>query len=99
MRWFWGQKETNTLDMGQFTPHPGQGYLVGGAVRDTLLNRPVRDLDWLVGVPRLEAEHAAVKLGGHAFCLDEQRDHWRVVTESMTLDYTPLEDLKDGLEG
>ena len=97
MRWFWGQK-TKTLDMSQFTPHPGRGYLVGGAVRDTLLNRPVRDLDWLVEKPRLEADQAAVKLGGRAFCLDEQRDHWRVVTEEMTRDYTPLEDLQHGLE-
>lgn len=84
--------------MAQFTPHPGHGYLVGGAVRDTLLGRPVRDLDWLVGKPRLEADRAAVKLGGRAFCLDEQRDHWRVVTENITRDYTPLEDLERGLE-
>ncbi len=102
MRWLWGQKtdkqETETLDMGQFTPHPSAGYLVGGAVRDTLLNRPVRDLDWLVERPGLEADHAAAELGGRAFCLDEQRDHWRVVTESMTRDYTPLEDSKNSLE-
>ncbi len=100
MRWFWGQKEAaiKALDMGQFTPHPSAGYLVGGAVRDTLLERPVRDLDWLVERPKLEAHQAAIELGGRAFCLDEQRDHWRVVTDRMTRDYTPLENLETGLE-
>ena len=87
------------LDMGQFTPHPNAGYLVGGAVRDILLKRPVRDLDWLVREPRLEAERAAAQTGGHAFCLNEQRGHWRVVTAGITRDYTLLEDLESGLEG
>ena len=76
--------------MAQFTPLPSTGYLVGGAVRDTLLRRPVRDLDWLVGEPRREAERAAVTLGGSAFCLDETRNHWRVVVAGVTRDYTPL---------
>ncbi len=101
MRWFWGQKikgQKETLDMGQFTPHPSTGYLVGGAVRDTLLKRPVRDMDWLVEYPRLEAQHAATELKARAFCLDEQRDHWRVVAEGMTCDYTPLEDSERSLE-
>ena len=94
MRWFWGQRKNTGIDIAQFTPQPSAGYLVGGAVRDTLLNRPVRDYDWLVGEPRLEAERAAAELSGHAFCLDERRDHWRVVTEGMTRDYTPLGELE-----
>ena len=95
MGWFRGQKKSE-IDIAQFTPQPSGGYLVGGAVRDTLLGRPVRDYDWLVEEPRLEAERAAVKLGGHAFCLDKRRDHWRVVTGALTRDYTPLGGLEQG---
>ena len=83
--------------MGQFTPHPSAGYLVGGAVRDTLLGRPTRDLDWLVEGPRLEAERAARVLGGRAFVLDETRDHWRVVAGSVVRDYAPLGALEPNL--
>lgn len=83
--------------MGQFTPHPGSGYLVGGAVRDTLLGRATRDHDWLVVEPRLEAERAATLLGGHAFVLDKTRDHWRVVAAGTTRDYAPLGDLERNL--
>ena len=97
MSWFWGQKKHTEMDITQFTPHPSAGYLVGGAVRDTLLGRPVRDYDWLVEEPRLEAEHAAVKLGGRAFCLDERRNHWRVVAGELTRDYTPLGELEENL--
>ena len=97
LRGWWGQKKSE-IDIAQFTPPPSAGYLVGGAVRDTLLNRPVRDYDWLVEAPRLEAERAAVKLGGHAFCLDERRDHWRVVTGELTRDYTPLGELESDLK-
>lgn len=77
--------------MRQFTPHPSAGYLVGGAVRDTLLGRAVRDLDWLVRDPKTEAVRAAHALGGRAFVLDVSRGHWRVVIESVTRDYAPLE--------
>ena len=96
MRWFWGQRKNTGIDIAQFTPQPSAGYLVGGAVRDTLLSRPVRDYDWLVEKPRLEAERAAAELGGRAFCLDERRDHWRVVTGELTRDYTPLGELEQG---
>lgn len=78
--------------MAQFTPHPSAGFLVGGAVRDTLLGRATRDFDWLVKDPRAEAERAAASLGGSAFVLDEGRDHWRVVADGTTRDYAPLGD-------
>jgi len=77
--------------MGQFTPHPKGGYLVGGAVRDTLLGRDTRDLDWLVRDPEGEARAAAEALGGRAFALDVGRGHWRVVAAGTVRDYTPLE--------
>lgn len=96
MPWFW-RRAPAILDMAQFTPHPSGGYLVGGAVRDTLLTRRVRDLDWLVASPRAEAEHAAAKVGGRAFALDEARDHWRVVGADTTRDYTPLGELEHNL--
>ena len=95
-RWFWGQRKNTGIDIAQFTPQPSAGYLVGGAVRDTLLGHPVRDYDWLVEEPRLEAERVAVNLGGHAFCLDKRRDHWRVVAGALTRDYTPLGGLEQG---
>ena len=97
MPWFWERTpavtETVTkLDMAQFTPHPRAGFLVGGAVRDTLLGRSTRDLDWLVADPQTEAERAAAVLGGSAFVLDESRGHWRVVAAGATRDYAPLGD-------
>ena len=68
-----------SIDPGQFTPWPVDAVLVGGAVRDALLGRPPRDLDWLVPDPRAAAEADAGASGGAAFPLDEVRGHWRVV--------------------
>lgn len=90
-------RRPSVLDMAQFTPHPSDGYLVGGAVRDTLLESATRDLDWLVEEPRREAERAASSLGGSAFVLDGSRNHWRVVAEGTTRDYAPLGDLNANL--
>ncbi len=95
MSWF--RPHTPQIDMRQFTPHPGAGYLVGGAVRDTLLGRPTRDLDWVVPEPGLEAERVAESLGARAFVLDDTRDHWRVVADGETRDYAPLGDLESNL--
>ncbi|ADI15669.1 polynucleotide adenylyltransferase/metal dependent phosphohydrolase [Truepera radiovictrix DSM 17093] len=78
------------LDMGQFTPLPRAGFLVGGAVRDTLLGRAVRDLDWLVPDPEEAAAAAAAALGTRAFALDATRGHWRVAAGGVTRDYAPL---------
>ncbi|HEX7004910.1 MAG TPA: HD domain-containing protein [Trueperaceae bacterium] len=79
------------LDMSRFAPLPAGGYLVGGAVRDTLLGRESNDLDWLVEDPRLEAEAAGERLGSRPFQLDEDRNHWRLVAAERTLDFIPLE--------
>ena len=80
--------------MSQFTPLPtldsGGGYLVGGAVRDTLLGRKTNDLDWVVPDPERSAKEAGDALSGSAFVLDAARGHWRVVAGGDTRDYAPL---------
>jgi putative nucleotidyltransferase with HDIG domain len=55
-------------------------YLVGGAVRDTLLQRTVHDLDFAVkGGTRKLANELACRLNGAMYVMDEQRDTTRVV--------------------
>ena len=63
--------------------------LVGGAVRDALLGRPLHDLDWLVPDPEAAARSDAAALAGSAFPLDLGRGHWRVVATGLTRDYAP----------
>ena len=78
-------------------PQPTEGFLVGGAVRDILLGRAPKDLDWLVPEPAAEAERAAATLRAgpdphaSAFLMDAERQHWRLVWEAGTVDYAPLE--------
>lgn len=59
-------------------------------MRDLLAGRQVRDFDWLVERPESEARRLAATLGGTAFALDAERDHWRVVGGVATHDFTPL---------
>ncbi len=60
---------------------PGQAcYLVGGAVRDYLLGRPLHDLDFaLPEDPTHLAKRVANRLGVGCFVLDDQRHTGRVV--------------------
>lgn len=84
------------MDTSKSKPWPENGVLVGGAVRDQLLRLEPRDFDWLVADPAAEAARCAQLTGGSLFCLDEEREHWRVVGpasgagERVTHDYTPL---------
>ncbi len=72
----------------------GQGYLVGGSLRDALLDRQPADLD--VAVPSDAANFArdlASRLRGHFVLLDAQRGTARVVLDEgdiRTIDITLL---------
>ena len=58
-------------------------YLVGGAVRDALLGRPVHDLDFVLpGNTRRLAREISCRLNGALYTLDEERDTTRVVLEA-----------------
>ena len=75
----------------------GRGlWLVGGAVRDSLLDRPSQDLDFVVhGEARPLARALATALDGHYFDLDVERDAGRIVRPARaagvaTLDFARL---------
>ena len=69
-------------------------WVVGGAVRDRLMLRPVLDLDVACADPRDAAHRFARSFGGAAFPLSERHGAWRVVVEGVdeTVDFTPLGD-------
>ncbi len=56
-------------------------YLVGGAIRDLLLGRPLgKDFDFVIqGDAEGLAKEVAREIGGHAFSLDEAFGTWRVI--------------------
>lgn len=72
----------------------GEAWIVGGAVRDRELGRPVLDLDVACADPRAAARRYASAFGGSAFRLSERHGAWRVATagEERTVDFTPLPD-------
>ncbi len=64
----------------QALPGRVQGYLVGGAVRDAMLNKETRDLDFVLSGEVLPcARRVADRLGGAYFTLDEERKTGRVI--------------------
>jgi Poly A polymerase head domain len=68
-----------------------EAWIVGGAVRDDLLGRPVLDLDVACRDPRGAAHRYAKLFGGAVFPLSEHHGAWRVATGSEeTVDFTPL---------
>jgi len=69
-----------------------EGWIVGGAVRDELLGRPVLDLDVACADPRGTAIAYARRFGGAAFSLSERHGAWRVAVggDEHTVDFTPL---------
>jgi putative nucleotidyltransferase with HDIG domain len=75
------------------------GFVVGGAVRDRLLGRPVVDWDILVpGDAREAAVSHARRLGGSPFPLSERHGAWRVVDGTCTFDFSALDgSLEDDL--
>ncbi len=73
-----------------------EAYVVGGAVRDELLARPVVDLDVAAREPKRAARGFARTSGGAVFPLSERHGAWRVAfRDGRTVDFTPL---GDGLE-
>ena len=69
-----------------------EAWIVGGAIRDELLGRPVLDLDVACRDPRDAAHRYARRVGGAAFPLSERHGAWRVVVDGTerTVDFTPL---------
>jgi hypothetical protein len=68
-----------------------EAWLVGGAVRDELLGRPVLDLDIACPEPELAARRYARRSGGAPFPLSERHGAWRVaLDDGWTVDFTPL---------
>ena len=76
----------------------GEAWIVGGALRDELLGRPVVDLDVACARPREAAVTYASRFGGAAFPLSERHGAWRVATAGQidTVDFTPLH--TDGID-
>ena len=71
---------------------PGEeAWLVGGAVRDGLLGRPSKDLDYAVrGDARRLAQRVANLLGGAFFTFSEAFSTYRVVLPGGLVDFAPL---------
>jgi tRNA nucleotidyltransferase/poly(A) polymerase len=69
-------------------------WVVGGAVRDELLGRPILDLDVACADPRPAAHRFADRFGGALFPLSERHGAWRVVQDGRaeTVDFTPIGD-------
>ena len=74
-----------------------EAWVVGGAVRDELLGRPLVDLDVACREPERAAREYARRSGGAPFPLSERHGAWRVaLEEGRTVDFTPL---PGGIEG
>jgi hypothetical protein len=68
-----------------------EAWIVGGAVRDHALERPVIDLDVALRQPEAAARRFARRSGGAPFPLSERHGAWRVALEDgRTVDFTPL---------
>jgi hypothetical protein len=69
-----------------------KAWVVGGAVRDELLDREVVDLDVACGEPESAARAYASRTGGAVFPLSARHGGWRVALElGRTVDFTPLQ--------
>ena len=73
-----------------------EAWIVGGAVRDELLGRPLVDLDIACRDPRGAARAYARAAGAAVFALSDRHGAWRVaLADGRTVDFTPL---RDGIE-
>jgi hypothetical protein len=70
-----------------------EAWVVGGAVRDELLGRPVVDVDVACRAPEQAARAYARRSGGAPFPLSERHGAWRVALDgARTVDFTPIRD-------
>jgi hypothetical protein len=68
-----------------------EAWIVGGAVRDRALGRPLTDLDVALREPEQAARKLARRVGGAPFLLSERHGAWRVVlADGRTVDFTLL---------
>jgi hypothetical protein len=76
-----------------------EAYVVGGAVRDELLERPVIDIDVATNDPEVAARIFAGLAKAAIFPLSERHGAWRVALPyGRTVDFTPLRgDIEDDL--
>ncbi len=73
-----------------------EAWVVGGAVRDEVLGRPMVDLDVACSEPEQAARRYARRSEGAPFPLSERHGAWRVaLADDRTVDFTPL---PDGIE-
>ncbi|MBW2476506.1 MAG: CCA tRNA nucleotidyltransferase [Deltaproteobacteria bacterium] len=81
------------VNLCQLLP-PDKFYLVGGALRNALLGKPVSDIDLASSCdPTQIAKEFASSNGGHWFWLDESRLQSRVVFKTpmlLTFDFAPF---------
>jgi len=79
------------LDLARQILADEEAWIVGGAVRDELLGRPVLDVDIACAEPQRAARAHARRSGGAPFPLSERHGAWRVTCQDgRTLDFTPL---------
>src|SRR2546423_8497387 len=68
-----------------------EAWIVGGAVRDAALERPIVDVDVALAEPQRAARRYARASGGAPFPLSERHGAWRVaLADGRTVDFTPL---------
>ena len=68
-----------------------EAWIVGGAVRDDALERPIVDVDVAVAEPERAARRYARASGGAPFPLSGRHGAWRVaLADGRTVDFTPL---------
>jgi len=84
------------LDLARRVLDGEEAWVVGGAVRDELLGRPMVDLDIACAEPEQAARRYARGSEGAPFPLSERHGAWRVaLSDDRTVDFTPL---PDGIE-
>ncbi len=85
---------TAALDAARDALRDERAWLVGGAVRDRLLGRPLEDVDLAVdGDVKAAARHLAMAVGGPAFALSDAFGAWRVIgpDRAWQIDLSPLQ--------